>query len=74
MCMVYDIGVHPRVQGQGIGTKVMETLLDRIKDRDFASIGLFAWEHNPNNVPFYRKFGFEPVATGMECVRHMKRE
>ncbi len=74
MCMFYDIGVHPDYQRKGIGTNIMQVLIDEVKDKNYASIGLFAWEYNPQNMPFYEKFGFKKVGTGMELLKYMKRE
>ena len=74
MCMFYDIGVHPDYQGKGVGNQVMEALIDHVKDKEYASIGLFAWKENPSNFPFYEKHGFERMTSGMELVKHMKRE
>lgn len=74
MCMFYDIAVHPAYQGKGIGKKLMETMIKKVKDKKYASIGLFAWEENPNNIPFYEKFGFVKQTTGMELLKYMKRE
>lgn len=74
MCMFYDIGVHPDYQNKGIGKKIIENLIDRVKDKRYASIGLFAWEENPANIPFYEKFDFERQTTGMELVKYMVRE
>ncbi len=74
MCMFYDIMVHPDYQNQGIGTKIMQNLIDKVKDKGYASIGLFAWDKNPQNISFYKKFGFEKVDTGMELVKYMTRE
>jgi len=73
MCMFYDIGVHPDYQGQQIGSEIMEKLIDQVKDKGYASIGIFAWEQNPANLPFYKKFGFEE-SSGMELIKHMKPE
>lgn len=74
MCMFYDIGVHPDYQRQTIGTQIMEKLVDEVKDKEFASIGLFAWEENPANIPLYEKFGFVKREGGMELLKHMKPE
>lgn len=73
MCMFYDIGVHPRFQNQGIGTKIMKHLITKVKNKKYASIGLFTWEKNPNNISFYQKFGFIK-SSGMELVKYMKKE
>ncbi len=74
MCMFYDICVHPSYQGKGIGTKIMEMLIDKVRDKEYVSIGLFAWEENPQNISFYEKFGFKKVGTGMELEKLMVRE
>lgn len=73
MCMFYDIAVHPERQGTGLGKMIMDNLITQVKGKKYASIGLFAWDKNPSNVPFYEKFGFEK-STGMELKRHMKPE
>lgn len=74
MCMFYDIGVHPHYQGKGIGKRILNALIDYVKDKKYASIGLFAWEENSNNFPFYEKFGFVKQSSGMELVKYMVRE
>ena len=74
MCMFYDIGVHPEYQKKGIGKQIMNKLIDQVKDKKYASIGLFAWAKNPENIPFYEKFGFKQVKTGMELEKYMERE
>ena len=74
MCMFYDIGVFPVYQRKGVGTMIMEALIDQVKDKGYASIGIFAWEQNPHNIKFYEKFGFQKVPTGMELVKYMQRE
>ncbi len=74
MCMFYDIAVHPEYQKRGLGTRIMQNLIDQVKDKDYASIGLFAWEQNPANISFYEKFGFRKVGTGMELENYMTRE
>src|ERR1700691_1462989 len=73
MCMFYDIGVLPEYQGRGLGSRITHNLIEQVKDKHYASIGLFTWEGNPINIPFYRKFGFEVVPTGMELIKHMCR-
>ena len=74
MCMFYDICVLPSYQGRRIGTQIMNFLIDKVKDKGYASIGLFAWESNPSNMSFYEKFGFVKVKTGMELEKFMARE
>ena len=73
MCMFYDIGVDPEYQSQGVGSKILSALINHVKDKNYASIGLFAWEENPANMSFYEKFGFEK-SSGMELKKYMKPE
>ena len=74
MCMFYDICVLPEYQGKGIGKKIMKKLIEKIKNEGYVSIGLFTWEQNPNNIPFYENLGFERVDSGMELTKYMVRE
>ena len=73
MCMFYDIGVHPDYQGHGIGTKIMQTLINKVKRKGYVSLGLFTLEQNSKNIPFYEKFGFKH-SSGMELTKFMKPE
>jgi GNAT superfamily N-acetyltransferase len=71
MCMLYDIMVHKDYQGQGIGKMIVGRLVDQIKDKDYHSINVFM--DNESLRPFYEKFGFEPLGTGMQCKKYMKK-
>lgn len=71
MCMFYDICVSPDYQGKGIGTLIMNHLIDKIKHHEFISIGLFVWEGNESASEFYKKFGFEK-SPAMELKKYMK--
>lgn len=74
MCMFYDIGVHPKYQRQGIGSKILQQLIKKVKDKKYVSIGLFSWEQNPANIPFYKKQGFVQKTSGMELDKYMTPE
>ncbi|WP_064681767.1 GNAT family N-acetyltransferase [Rhizobium bangladeshense] len=52
------IGVDPAHQGKGHGDALMEYALARC-DRDHAPAYLES--SNPRNIPFYRRYGFEPL-------------
>ncbi|WP_237759053.1 GNAT family N-acetyltransferase [Legionella birminghamensis] len=71
MCMFYDICVHPQYQQQKIGSQLMNHLIDRIKDGNYVSIGLFVWPGNTSAKEFYQKFGFE-LSAAMELKNQMK--
>jgi len=72
MCMFYDIVIHLKYQHQSIGSKILQKLIDKIKDKEYISIGLFVWKKNPINKIFYKKFGFIEKDTGMELDKYMK--
>ncbi|CDZ78951.1 ribosomal-protein-alanine N-acetyltransferase [Legionella massiliensis] len=71
MCMFYDICVHPEYQKQYIGSLLMNHLINKVKDKNYASIGLFVWQGNSTASEFYRKFGFE-VSPAMELREYMR--
>lgn len=49
------LGVHPDHQGKGIGAKL---LAHTLRECDEKKIGAYLETGNPNNIPFYEKFGF----------------
>jgi ribosomal protein S18 acetylase RimI-like enzyme len=74
MCMFYDIGVHSNYQRQGIGSKILNKLINKVKLKKYASIGIFSWHENPSSKLFYKKHGFIEKTTGMELDKYMKIE
>ncbi|MFC3909736.1 GNAT family N-acetyltransferase [Legionella dresdenensis] len=72
MCMFYDICVHPDYQKRYLGTNLMNHLIDKIKHKNYVSIGLFVWQGNSTAAEFYRKFGFE-ISPAMELKKYMKQ-
>ena len=53
------IGVDPELQGKGIGSRMMRFYCDII---DQSGIEAFHETDRPENVPFYKRFGFKVVA------------
>jgi GNAT superfamily N-acetyltransferase/quercetin dioxygenase-like cupin family protein len=53
------IGVDPDVQGQGVGRVLMEHYCSAL---DHTSVTGYLETDEPNNVAFYRRFGFEVVS------------
>ena len=70
MCMFYDICVHREYQGRGIGSLIMNHLIEKIKNNHYYSIGLFIEDDNPTATEFYKRFGFKTVE-GMELKKYM---
>jgi aralkylamine N-acetyltransferase len=56
---IYDVAVHPRHQGRGVGRHLMENLLGRLR---VWRVMLVAAE---GVQPFYEKLGFQPHADAM---------
>jgi aralkylamine N-acetyltransferase len=64
---IYDLVVLPEYQGRGIGRAMMEVLLSHLPP---ATILLYAV---PGKERFYRKLGFERLATGMARFANPER-
>lgn len=64
---VQDIAVSPKYQKRGIGTKILDTLMEYIKTHapDKAFVGLFAAE---GSVPFYEQYGFKDYSPSMTGI------
>jgi len=60
---IYDVVVLPEYQGKGIGTMIMNYLLERANAE---IIMLFA---NPGKEPFYGRFGFRKMKTAMAIMK-----
>jgi GNAT superfamily N-acetyltransferase len=54
---IKDVIVHPDWQGSGVGTSMMEYIMEwlQVNGNESATIGLFTGDHL---APFYKKFGF----------------
>lgn len=73
--ILLDIAVHTDYQSKGIGSKIVQGLIDKIKDEKYFQIALFADIENPgsNLTAWYEKFGFERVNNGMELTKYQYR-
>ena len=60
-CYLEHLGVEPTLQGQGIGSLMLQALT---QEADREGWGCFLETANPRNLPLYRRFGFEVVG---EC-------
>lgn len=55
------LGVDPARQGQGVAAALIHAAT---RQADAARIPCYVITHNPRNVPFYQRFGFEIVEAG----------
>jgi ribosomal protein S18 acetylase RimI-like enzyme len=56
---------------KNVGTLLMNHLVDKVKNGNYVSIGLFVWEGNKTASEFYGKLGFEK-AVAMEIKKYMR--
>jgi GNAT superfamily N-acetyltransferase len=64
-CYVADVAVHPEHQGKGLGTAIIEKLIEL--SRGHKKIILYA---NPGTEGFYRTLGFSRMNTAMAIWRN----
>ncbi|MCK9445293.1 GNAT family N-acetyltransferase [bacterium] len=63
MCMFYDIVVHKKYQGKGIGKLIVSKLIEQTKGKKYCSVSLFT---EKDKIKFYEKLGFKIDNFGME--------
>ena len=77
-CYVQDVVIHPNYQGKGIGSTILNKLIEKVaqnlEDGERMSLGLVAAQGKES---FYRKFGFkdlphEASGAGMRKVIYKK--
>ena len=59
---VHLVAVRREAQGRGLGTRLMQTVLDHAFDPGAARVTLTTFRDVPFNEPFYRRLGFTLVA------------
>jgi ribosomal protein S18 acetylase RimI-like enzyme len=55
------IDLLPRMQGQGLGGKIMRTLLDALRAQGSRGVHLQVWARNQRAIGFYRHLGFTEI-------------
>ncbi|MBF7091611.1 GNAT family N-acetyltransferase [Flavobacterium sp. ALJ2] len=55
------LGVNPKCQGKGIGSKLLQFLIDEYVTKKQKTLGLLVEDGNPNAKKLYLKLGFNPV-------------
>jgi GNAT superfamily N-acetyltransferase len=56
---VREIAVHPDAQAQGLGRRLMHTVIDHARSEHLAAVTLTTFRTVPWNAPFYARLGFE---------------
>lgn len=57
-----SLGVSPTHQGKGIGSQMLQFLIDEKVVKEGKTLGLLVDKTNPNAKKLYLKLGFKPVA------------
>ncbi len=66
-----SFGVNPNSQGRGVGTKILQSVID-IYESDQQTLGLLVDEYNPGAEKLYLKLGFEFVGRKVLAGKKMK--
>ena len=56
------INLVPRLQGQGLGRRLMDTLICALREQGSAGVFFFVWPANQRAVGFYRHLGFTMIS------------
>ncbi len=56
---VMGVGIIPDFRGKGIGTRLINACLEKVKKQNIYRIELWVYEDNVNAVDLYKKLGFE---------------
>ena len=60
---IWDVVVHPDLQGKGLGKALMKQLIKKLRNEDISNVTLFA---DPEVVEFYKQIGFMPDPEGIK--------
>lgn len=56
-----SLGVNPKCQGKGIGSKLLQFLIEEFVTKNHETLGLLVEEENPGAKKLYLKLGFKVV-------------
>jgi len=70
--LIYDMCVNPQMQGKGIGTAIIKSLLSQAEKSQISAIGLSAWTKKARS--FYLKCGFVDSKTELDLTNYMQIE
>lgn len=72
-----EMDVMPNFGRQGVGTRLVRTIIDWARLGDYPLLTLITFRHLPWNAPFYERMGFEAMATselGEELAKLLQEE
>jgi ribosomal protein S18 acetylase RimI-like enzyme len=70
-----ELSVDPAFGRRGIGTSLVETVIEASRERGFPGVTLTTFRDVPFNAPFYARLGFEelPLAHSSSDLRQTAR-
>jgi len=70
---IHEIVVDPEYQGHGIGTALMNTVLEYFKSKGLDTAELWVGDENYRAINFYKKFGFQENGRYNYWIRMTKK-
>lgn len=67
------IGIHPEIQGQGIGRQLIDRFIDKARERGYSQVALSVESENLPAIGLYKKIGFDVISTFTEGHYHRHR-
>ncbi|TFC42797.1 mycothiol synthase [Cryobacterium sp. TMT1-21] len=69
---IYVIGVHPDAAGRGLGRRLMQAGLDRLRERGCSTVDLYVEADSVAAVNLYRSLGFTDRTVDVQYHRHIR--
>jgi len=66
---LHEISVRQDAQGQGVGSRLLQQIIDVARCADVRELTLTTFVDVPWNAPFYARFGFEVIDEGLSGER-----
>lgn len=67
-----SLGINPKYQGKGIGSQILQFLIEKYVHENKNVLGLLVEEGNPNAKKLYLKLGFKPVGYKILVTKKME--
>jgi GNAT superfamily N-acetyltransferase len=64
-CQLEELIVSPAARGKNAGGSLVQTAVERARNRGCGEMGLYLVDRSEGNRPFYEKYGFEIVGSEM---------
>ena len=62
------VNLEPRLQSQGLGRQLMDTLVRALRERGSVGLHFFVWPANQRAIGFYRHLGFTMISADTPVI------